>query len=85
MGAALNHALKNKRVRDEVRSMISVVVGAWYFDASITHTGQPVGAKFRVLEIGAETLAVVDEFGEHRTVNRMLFERQMVASPRRPM
>ena len=56
--------------------MIVAVADRWYTDVSEGHEGVPIGNKFKVLQISDLTLDIVDEHGERRTVNRMIFESQ---------
>lgn len=40
------------------------------------HAGKPLGTRFTILEVGAETLRIEDEHGERRVVCRMITEGQ---------
>lgn len=49
---------------------MTLTIGAWYLD-------EELGRAFKVLAFDAETVSVVDEMAERRTVNRLMFEAQM--------
>ncbi len=51
--------------------------GRWYIDARPGHEGIPGQERFRVIEVGAETLKVEDEYGIQRVVNAIAFQAQM--------
>lgn len=50
--------------------MTALAVGSWYLD-------EELGRAFKVLAFDADTVSVVDEMAERRTVNRLMFEAQM--------
>lgn len=52
--------------------------GVWYIDPELGH-------RFKVVAVAEHTLDVVDEAGNKRLVNRIVFESQMQESPRQPV
>jgi hypothetical protein len=64
------------RIKGVRERMITVVAGRWYVDASEGHRGVPIENKFKVLGVHPETLDVIEEGGERRIVNRLIFEEQ---------
>lgn len=66
-------------------------IGPWYVDLRPSHGGKPrAAARVQVVHIYPETLDVIDEDGDRRIVNRMMFETIMSetgppACPRKPL
>jgi len=52
-------------------------VGTWYIDRTKGHMARPLSARFQLVRVSAETVDVLDEWKNRRTVNRALWERDM--------